>query len=143
MYLAGAGVLLGLYYLAMVLWLYRHRIKEWATPRTGAPLKAGEEAGDFLSYDALTLVATEIRHGILMEAGNQASKQELLTRLRAVLVHHGGLRTPASRGALNQFIVQQARALCGVTFSEEELEREWESLPWGEEPQPSQGQATG
>ena len=110
-----------------------------------APPQGREEAeatGDFLSYDALTQVASEIRHGILMEAGNQASKQELLTRLKAVLVHHGGLRTPASRGALNGFIVQQARALCGVEFSEEELEREWESLAWGEEPQPSQGQGT-
>lgn len=135
MYLASAGTLLALYYLVLLLWLSRHQVKRLL----GAPLRqptppaspgvpvAEADAEDFLSYEALTLVASRIRHGILMEAGKNASKPDLLRRIHALMASQGGLRLPASRGALHQFIVQQAQELCGLALSEAELEEAWQA----------------
>ncbi len=132
MYLASAGGLLALYYLALVLWLYRHRMQRLLQAgRQPAPTLAGVpggSGGNDLSYEELTKVASQIRHGILTEAGKNASKPDLLRRIHAVLASRGGLRQPASRGALNQYIVQQAHMLSGVSFTEAELEQAWIGL---------------
>ncbi|WP_242917456.1 hypothetical protein [Pontibacter liquoris] len=133
LYLAGAGALLGGYYLAAGLWLYRQELqalllrKQRAAGAT-SPEERGDEAPRYLSYEELEHVASQIRRGIL-EAGKEASKQDLLRRIKASLATSGGLRLPASRGAINHYIVQQAQEICGVVFSEEELEQEWETLP--------------
>lgn len=130
-YLVGTGALLILYYLGVAGWYYRQEVKHLlmrkpAVPESTSPPE--EEEHDFLSYDALKEVASQIRQGILEEAGNHAGKQALLMRLKAILASCGGLRQPASRGAINQYIIQQAESLCGIRFTEEELEQEWNTL---------------
>lgn len=133
-YLAVAGLLSCLYYLALAGWFYRQEVKQLLTGKAGAlpasPASTYQEGpAHYPSYEELKEVASQIRHGILAEAGKDASKQDLLARIHAVLAGYGGLRPPASRGALNHYIILQARELCGVEFSEEELEREWETQP--------------
>lgn len=71
----------------------------------------------------------DLRSGILEKAGKDVGKAALLTQLQLRLTNYGGLRHPAYRAAVNNFIIRDAAECCGVDFSEEELNRAWEALP--------------
>ncbi|SDE88029.1 hypothetical protein SAMN05216464_110165 [Mucilaginibacter pineti] len=81
------------------------------------------------TFEELERIVADIRHSIFEEAGNNISKDELLTQLKQRLVNYGGLRQPAFRVAINNFIIQYAESICGVAFSEDELNEAWETLP--------------
>jgi hypothetical protein len=81
------------------------------------------------TFDELEGIVTDIRHSILEEAGKEANKAELLKQLQQRLANYGGLRQPAFRMAINNFIIQYGESICGVAFSEDELDAAWEALP--------------
>ena len=81
------------------------------------------------TFEELEGIVTDIRHSILEVAGKKVSKEELLNQLKLRLAFYGGLRLPAFRIALNNFIIQYAESICGVVFSEDELNAAWETLP--------------
>lgn len=89
------------------------------------PVESEEYEG---AFDELQLVVNDIRYGILEKAGRGASKAELMDQLKQRLASYEGLQEPAFRIALTDFITDQAAAVCGVSFSEEELEEEWSKL---------------
>ena len=131
-YLLSAGVLLGLYYLAVLGRYYRQEVKQLLSGKAGAPLECpppGEEEDHFLSYEELKEVVSQLHHGIHEEAGKHASRQDLLIRIQAILANYGGLRQPASRDAINRYILRQAEEQCGVVLGEAELEAVWDALP--------------
>lgn len=133
-FLAGAGMLLGLYYLGLLGWYYRQEMKQLLAGRAESlppePLAdEGESADRFLSYEELKELVSQLHQGMLEEAGKHASKQDLLVRIKAILASCGGLRQPASRDAINRYLILQAEELCGVVFTEAELGKVWESLP--------------
>jgi hypothetical protein len=87
------------------------------------------EQKNIQSFDELEALVTEIRHSILEKAGTAVSKDDLLVQISNRLTDYGGLRQPAYRIALTNFIIEQSENICGVTFSEEELEEAWRKLP--------------
>lgn len=131
-YLVSTGGLLILYFLGVAAYYFRHECRQLLARKETAPLvepkQESEGSADFTSYEELKQVASQLRHGMLEEAGNNAGKQQLLLRMKAVLANCGGLRQPASRRALNDYIIRQAETICGISFSVEELEAEWEPL---------------
>lgn len=76
----------------------------------------------------LEIVVEDVRREIL-EAGENMTKEELSNRFVSRVASYGGLHRPAYRYALNNSIIKQAKEICGVDYSEDELEAVWESLP--------------
>lgn len=131
-YLICVGGLLFLYFLGVGAYHFRHELQQLLARKAFVPISGPtpetEECEDFPSYEELKQVASQLRHGMLEEAGNNAGKQQLLLRMQAVLANCDGLRHPASRRALHLYIIREAEAICGISFTEEELEKEWENL---------------
>ncbi len=81
-----------------------------------------------VEFDELEELVSGIRFGILEKAGDEATKETLLEEIRESVASFSGLHNPAYRYALTNFIMQQGMVICGIVFSEEELEAVWESL---------------
>lgn len=133
-YLTIMGILVLAWYGVMIPFFYREEIKDLLS---GKRFKKGkvivrkrEEAvmEDDNSLAELEGLVEDIRHSILVKAGKEVGKEALLTRLKERLTNYGGLHKPAYRVALNNFIINQAKELCGVAFKEEELEEAWKEL---------------
>lgn len=123
-YLTAVAAAGGIYYLSIGLIYYRKKTQGIIQGETG---EETEEliVGGFEELDALT---EKIRHSILEEAGNGASKAELIIQFREQLADYGGLRQPAFRLALTNFLIQKSESICGVIFTSEELNAEWDKL---------------
>lgn len=139
-YFSGVILILVLYYLIITLIFYRDEIQSFLQPKI-----SGTDAGQQKNHnadqttnalsvpeaeqaaDGLQVVVSDLR-GIL-EAGKEASKEQLLEQLSQRLANYAGLRLPAFRAALSKFIIQHAESICGVILSEEELEEAWAGLP--------------
>nr|WP_199077439.1 hypothetical protein [Pedobacter sp. ASV19] len=118
-YLGGVAIAALVYYTIIGLVYYRQKIKQ---------LLFGSRNDHSSIYELEELVA-EIRHSILEKSGTETTKQELLQQLTARLVNYSGLRKPGFRHALNNNLIMGANELCGVSFSEEELNEVWDSSP--------------
>ena len=80
-------------------------------------------------FDELEEIVTDIRHSILEKAGKEADKDMLLMQLKSRVANYDGLRQPAYRVALNNFIIHHAESICGIVYSNEELDSAWDSIP--------------
>lgn len=144
-YLTVVGLVLVIYYAVILL---RHNRKNMGrlvkireVPETEDQNFPDDEEGDdpepetapvnnnIHTWDELETLVTEIGNSILEKAGKEISKAELLRQLQQRLNNYGGLRQPAFRLALNNFLIEQSENICGVTFSEEELNEAWAKLP--------------
>lgn len=131
------GVLVFLFgwYIAIIAMYYRREFKDFLKGKSKAKYQKSEPDDEWepevpeTTFEELEQVVTDIRHSILEVAGKEANKAELLMQLKARLANYSGLRLPAYQIALNNFIIQHAESICGVVFSEQELEEEWEKLP--------------
>jgi len=65
----------------------------------------------------------------LEQAGTDIGKEELLNRIGTILAGYEDLDRPAFKVALKHHIIEQAKELCGVGFSEGELEEALGNLP--------------
>lgn len=79
--------------------------------------------------DELEMVVSDLRYAILDRAGKEADKAVLLQQLQQRLANYAGLRKPAFRVAINNYIVQHAQEICGVAYSVDELNAAWDALP--------------
>ncbi|OJV51017.1 MAG: hypothetical protein BGO31_11155 [Bacteroidetes bacterium 43-16] len=79
--------------------------------------------------DELEIIINGIKTDILDKAGKSATKEQLLAALPEKVADYDGLHQPAYRYALNNYIIQQTKQLCGVEIEEEELEELWDNLP--------------
>lgn len=129
-FLLAAGTLTAAYYVAIGALYYRKEISTLLSGNGRPPngMDQQEADGGEGSFEQLEAVVLDLRSNILEEAGNTVSKNDLLTRLQLRLTNYDGLRHPAYRAAVNNFIIRDAADLCGVDFSEEELNRAWEAL---------------
>ena len=118
------------YYIIIGSLYYRQQIKKLIKGR-GAPGYEAEpeQSGSFSSFDQLEEIVEDIRHSILEKAGKEAGKADLMRQISQRLASYDGLRQPAFRIAITNFIIQNAESICGVTFSEEELDAAWDKLP--------------
>lgn len=80
-------------------------------------------------YDELETIVNDIRYAILVKAGKAANKAELLLQLQHRLANYSGLRKPAYRIAVNNYIITHAKEICGIDYDAEELNRAWDELP--------------
>lgn len=137
-YLTVAAVLVLAWYAVVAVLYYRKEIKVFFKGRYRLPGKnkasvtdeyAEEDGEGNSTFEELENIVTDIKHSILEKAGKDATKAALLSQLKARLANYGGLRQPAFRVALNNFITANAESICGVAFSEEELDEAWEALP--------------
>jgi len=135
-YLAAVVILLVLYYVIIGLKYYRKEITSLLSGKlpnkdntSKNVLKSPEgRQQDAPSFDELEAVVNDLRYSILDKAGNPAIKAELLGQLKQRLASYAGLRRPAYRVAINNYIITHAKEICGVVFSESELEAAWEAL---------------
>lgn len=77
----------------------------------------------------LEIIVNDIRTNVLAKAGRSVPKQQLLNAIAERVPNYGGLHQPAYRYALNNFIIQHSKILCGAEIREEELEELWNDLP--------------
>ena len=88
-----------------------------------------KQDNDSSELEELELLVNSIKQDILVEAGTDATKEFLLEKITAKVANYGGVRLPAYRYALKNFIIQHAKTLCGVEIEEEVLEDLWKNLP--------------
>lgn len=128
-------VLLFVFYLFVILRYYRTELKRFLSgkgrdnPATDYEPDNLEDYTDDGSFEALEILVSDLRYAVLERAGKGAGKQLLLSQLKERLSHFEDMRNPAYRIAINNYIIQHAKDICGVVFSEEELEAEWGILP--------------
>ena len=81
------------------------------------------------AFEELETVVNDLRRAVLDKAGRQVTKQQLLALLQRRLADYTGLQKPAFRVAVNNYIITNAKEICGVVFSVEELNAAWDALP--------------
>jgi len=81
------------------------------------------------AFDELETVVNDLRFAVLEKAGKQVTKQELSDLLKRRLADYKGLKKPAFRVAINNYIITNSKEICGVVFSENDLNAVWDSLP--------------
>ena len=117
------------YYGFVAVAYYGKEVKQWVRARATPDRKAAaedSEQGQRVDMEGLEQVVADLR-GIL-EAGKGAGRQILLEQLSARLANYAGLRHPAFRVAITNFIVKHATELCSVTYTTAELEARWREL---------------
>lgn len=80
------------------------------------------------SFEELKAVSEDLRTAVFERVGKYLSKQELLEQLQERLSLYEGLYKPAYRHALNNSIILNAKEICGVVFSEDELNSAWDTM---------------
>ena len=133
-YLTAMAAATASYYIIVGLVYYRKEITGFLNRKTGNTYGTaadgngkteGEKAKDDL--EELEEVVASLR-SILDKAGQQAGKEGLISLMNQRLANYGGLRRPAFRNVIRNFIIDWAKTKCGINFSEEELETAWEDL---------------
>lgn len=124
-YLTAVAVVVGIYYAFYLILVYRRRMKAMIL---GAPI--GKEQEEYIEggFEQLEILQEEIRHSILEEVGTDTSKEELIALFRNRLVSYDGLRQSTLRDALTKFLIQKSESICGITFTKEELDQQWNSM---------------
>ncbi|MEJ5144664.1 hypothetical protein [Sphingobacterium sp. MYb388] len=135
-YLTAVGIATAAYYTVIGLNYYRKELGErFRKPGTAADniipeAKATQtKEQDGAGFEELEELVNGIRSGILEQAGEQATKEQLIEQISARVASFSGLHKPAYRYALTNFIIQHSMVICGVVFSEAELEQVWDTLP--------------
>lgn len=133
-YLTAIAVAMAVYYATIGMLYYRNEIHGLIKGKTkNRNEAAGHAEEDTVAtdpksgFDGLQEVVASIR-AILEQAGKEVSKEELLTQVNTKLANYDGLRQPAFRNAIRNFITINAKAYCEVDFTDDELESSWE--PW-------------
>lgn len=134
-YFAAIGILATAYYLIISIRFYKKEIRALLSGRIGLPRRVQKDNGELVTdgskkadpFEELEAVVADL-HGILGRAGKGTDKAMLLEQMRPLLSSYTGLREPAYRVAVTNFIITHAEELCGAVFSEEELEEEWRTL---------------
>lgn len=123
-YFISLAIILTVYYILLATFCYRMEIADLVKGGTNYPEKNPVENN---GIEDLEKVVREVK-GILEKAGKEVDKTELFEQLKQRLANFAGLRQPACRVALTNYITKQAETFCGVVFSEQELEEAWETL---------------
>jgi hypothetical protein len=128
-YFISLAIILAIYYILLVAFCYRKEITRLLKGGTRQQKKNQIENDDIADLEQ---VVHEV-NGILVAAGKEADKSELLVQLKERLANFAGLRQsadakawadrPAYRVVLTNYIIRYAKTFCGVAFSEQELEQ--------------------
>ena len=133
-YLGASSVIIGGYYLIVGGLFYRQEAGallkgKFLPEKTKIQLKNRNEAEEDEAFVELENVVMDIKYSVLEKAGINAGKEVILENLKDRLASYDGLRLSAYQIAVNDFIISNAKEMCGVAISEDELEEIWRSLP--------------
>jgi hypothetical protein len=121
-YLEAAAISTAIYYAGVAFIFYQKEIKALLQPKAKTAGNAATgTTDDTATFENLESLVHEI-DSILEQAGNQATKDQLLPQLKAKLANYGGLRQPAYRAAVFNHIIKQAEEISGVRIRAEDLE---------------------
>lgn len=132
-YLTGVITILAIYEAAIVLLFYRTEViallqRRSLRAKSSKPVEnTPPTSQDVEIQDGIDSVVADLR-GIIGKAGSALSKPELLGQFSIRLKNYAGLRHPVFLAAINNDIIKQANDLCGISFSIEELNKEWGRL---------------
>jgi hypothetical protein len=127
-------ILLVLYYLFIGVKYYREEIKSLLSGKLRKKDKAavqqpgqanGKSSTNDPAFDELEAVVNDLRYGVFERAGKSVSKKELLEQLQERLSKYSNLRIPGYKVAINNYIIIHAEEICGIVFSEHELNSAW------------------
>lgn len=131
-YLMGTGIVALGYYAVVISIYYKNDVRTLLSGRF--PDKAEKkgkvdwsEEGSKDPMEELETVVSDIR-SILEGAGKNAGKAEVLDRTSRILQNYSGFREPAYRVAIRNFLIQHSEEICGLEFSDGELEAYWEHM---------------
>lgn len=135
-FLAILAALLIIYYTIVAIFFYRKETINLFRKKSATGGNEGniekvskqEERINDGTIDLLEAVVADL-HGILVKAGKEAGRRELLRQLSERLANYAGFRHPAFRAAIINYVVKNADSLCGESFSADELEQQWQDLP--------------
>lgn len=134
-YLSAVAIAVLIYYIVIAALYYRTEIKNIISGKTRLRRKEISDDDtapgemDEADFDELEAVVAGLKRSTLEQAGTDVNKDQLLLQLKQRLANYDGLRRPAYRVAVNHYIIQHAKEICGVAFSEEELDAAWKTLP--------------
>jgi hypothetical protein len=103
-YFIGAAITLGCYYFIVIICCYRKEISGLFTGNRNSASQSSKIKPED-SVEELEQMVSGI-NGILVAAGKEAGKSELLTGLKERLASFAGLRQPAYRVALTNYIIK-------------------------------------
>lgn len=135
-YITAMAILIAGYYLVIGAIYYRTEVRDLLSGKikfnrkkiAEHPSTADEGEYDE-EFERLEAVVGDLKRSVLEQAGKEATKDQLLSQLKKRLANYDGLRRPAYRVAVNNAIIQNSKEICGVVFSEEELDAAWGTLP--------------
>lgn len=134
-YLLAIVIVLVVYYVCLGLKYYREEIKALLAGKFPKRIATGDNpyqpdlnGRDDSEMDELEYITNDLRYAIFEKAGKQVGKSELLQLLEDRLADYNGLYKPAFRVAINNYIIQHAKEICGVTYHEHELNSAWDRL---------------
>lgn len=113
------------YYAVIIMIYYRKELHSFLNHRSLVSSESIEQQ-ELLTGDEqmAELTDTVIRiNTILDEAGKESEKPELLNKLKEELSRFSGLDMPAWKALLYHHVINETSLRCGVTISEEELDR--------------------
>jgi hypothetical protein len=126
------AVVLVIYYLIVGIGYFREELKKVLTGKLPKTPNSKKTENSFketdLSLEELEAVVQDLRYAIFDRAGKEVGKEELLNLLKGRLKGYAGLQRPAYRVAINNYIIANAKELCGVLFNKHELNSAWDSL---------------
>lgn len=134
-YLSAVALLVIIYYVIITALYYRTEIKNILSGKFEKKTKdisdssAASDGMDEADFDELEAVVADLKRSTLQQAGTNTNKDQLLLQLKQRLANYDGLRRPAFRVAVNHYIIEHAKEICGVAFSEDELDGAWKTLP--------------
>ena len=134
-YFSTMAVSMAAYYIIIIVSYYPHEFRSLLSGRINKFSQARQQEEEQHHrrtdekptdhFEELEATVAEL-NGILGKAGqNRTSKETLLMQLIQTLSNHTGLREPAYRVAVINFILENAVRHCQINFSEEELEEAW------------------
>jgi hypothetical protein len=107
-------ILVAIYYFFIAIIFYRKEISgllraKISHHRSGENGQTEEhrENGHSIGFDGLESVVTDIK-AVMLKAGTDAEKEPLLAQLKLRITAYDGIRQPAFRNAINQYIVRNA-----------------------------------
>lgn len=127
-YFIAIAILLLIYYLFVIVRYYKDDLKSLLKQPTKITATENDEAINN-DFETLQNIVSDLKREVFDQAEGHWDKTQLLSQISDQLSGYKDMDRLAFRVAINHFIIQHAKEICGVVFSEQELEEEWEKLP--------------
>jgi hypothetical protein len=126
-YLFIVAAILVFYYAVLGLKYYRPQVIQIMSRKLDGRSFFSKQSAE-ADMNELEDVARDLRYAVLEKAGPSTDKQQLLLAIQMRLKYYPGMKKPAFRVAMNNYIMLHAKEICGIEFSEAELNTAWQEI---------------